>query len=192
MHKNYTRKALTKQPGFTLIEIIVGIVVLAIALTLVTSFIVPAARQSVSPIYQVRAAELGQAMLNEITGRSFDQNSDRRGGRVRCGEGDVECTPTSVFGPDQNQSRERFNNVDDYHCLTNAPNAEAQCFRELENALGVVIAGRYPNYQYLISVCYSTPQGECVEPVEPLKKVTVTITTPEGQELAFSSMRGNF
>lgn len=192
MNKNYTLKVRTKQYGFTLIEIIVGIVVLAIALTIITSLIVPAARQSVSPVYQVRAAELGQAMLNEITGRSFDENSDRRGGQIRCGEHNIECTPIDDFGPEQNQNRPQFNDVDDYHCLTNNISSSAPCFSELKNALGEIIAERYPNYLYAISVCYSTAQGGCVSSITPLKRITVTITTPEGQDLAFRSIRGNF
>lgn len=192
MNKNYTPKARTNQYGFTLIEIVVGIVVLAIALTLITSLIVPAARQSVSPVYQVRATELGQAMLNEITGRSFDENSDRRGGRIRCGEQGIECTPQVEFCPEQSQARERFNDVDDYHCLSNSPGTTGDCFSELRNALGEVIAARYPNYLYAISVCYSTPQGSCTGSISPIKKITVTVTTPENQDLAFSSLRGNF
>lgn len=172
---------LSSQRGFTLVEIIVGIVVLAIALTLITSIILPAARQSVTPVYQVRAAELGQAMLNEILSKSFDEQSDRQGGQVRCGEEGVNCTDSSNFGPD-NEDRDRFDDVDDYHQLTS-----------IESALGEDLSNRYPNYTVLVDVCYSDSSGTCGNQPDPLfKRILVTVTTPEGQNFDFSAVRGNF
>ena len=52
----------TKLKGFTLIEMVIGIVVFSIALTLFTSLIVPQVIRSVDPIFQVRASELGQVL----------------------------------------------------------------------------------------------------------------------------------
>ncbi|MGX5913132.1 type IV pilus modification PilV family protein [Aliidiomarina sp. Khilg15.8] len=176
----------SSQRGFTLVEIIVGIVVLAIALTLITSIILPAARQSVTPVYQVRAAELGQSMLNEVLSRSFDEQSDRQGGQLRCGEQDDDgnenpCTASANFGPD-GEDRDRFDDVDDYHLLA-----------DIETALGDPLAARYPNFSLLIEVCYSDAQGNCGVQAEPqFKRILVRVTTPEGQNLDFSAIRGNF
>jgi MSHA pilin protein MshD len=177
---------LSSQRGFTLVEIIVGIVVLAIALTLITSIILPAARQSVTPVYQVRAAELGQSMINEILSRSFDEQSDRQGGQLRCGEpnknGNITpCTDSANFGPD-GEARERFDDVDDYHLLAS-----------IETALGEPLAERYTNFSLQVDVCYSDAQGNCSNPAQPeFKRVRVRVTTPEGQDLDFSAVRGNF
>ncbi|WP_427980905.1 type IV pilus modification PilV family protein, partial [Agarivorans sp.] len=66
--------------GFTLIELIVGIVVMAIALVVISSFLVPQARRSIEPVYQFRAAELGSSLMNEILSKSFDEQSDHTGG----------------------------------------------------------------------------------------------------------------
>ena len=55
-----------KASGFTLIELVIGIVVFSIALVLFTSLMVPQAIRSVDPIFQVRASELGQSLMNEI------------------------------------------------------------------------------------------------------------------------------
>ena len=52
--------------GFTLIEIIIGIVVIAIVIAVVTAGMGPLFRQTVDPWQQVRAAELGQSLMNEI------------------------------------------------------------------------------------------------------------------------------
>lgn len=177
---------LSAQRGFTLVEIIVGIVVLAIALTLITSIILPAARQSVTPVYQVRAAELGQATLNEILSKSFDEQSDRQGGQLRCGEPDSNgdanpCTDSADFGPD-GEDRDRFDDVDDYHLLS-----------AIETALGEPLAARYPNFSLLVDVCYSDAAGTCGALSAPqFKRILVQVTTPDGQEFDFSAIRGNF
>lgn len=191
-----------RNKGFTLVEIIVGIVVLSIALTLITSLIVPAARQSVSPVYQVRAVTLGQALLNDIMGKSFDEQSSRTGGRLRCG--DYNAPPCSTtLGPTANELdpsgaviRERLNDVDDFHCLTNNPNMQvcsSPRIMPLQNALGDSLAARYPNYLYEITLCYSDASGQCLSSgMSAFKRVLVTIITPDGQRLDFSAIRGNF
>ena len=51
------------QSGFTLIELIIGIVMFAIALSIITALIAPQAKQSAEPIVALRASELGQALM---------------------------------------------------------------------------------------------------------------------------------
>ncbi|MGF1886550.1 prepilin-type N-terminal cleavage/methylation domain-containing protein [Photobacterium profundum] len=89
--------------GFTLIEGIITIVILGIAMVTLTSFLFPQAERSATPYYQARSAAIGNAFLNEILSRKFDENSDPNGDSVlRCGElelGAKECTLESNFGP---------------------------------------------------------------------------------------------
>lgn len=180
--------------GFTLIEIIVGIVVLGISLTVITSFVLPAARQSVTPIYQVRAAELAQALLEEITSKHFDANSDRQGGRFRCNDdGFNSCSAPLTPGQHGGQRpRDQFTNVDDYNGLTQISQVLAG---------GESYADRYANFGLLVEVCYVTlnavsptasSTSDCVSEITNYKQVSVTITTPDQQDLKFSSVRGNF
>ncbi|MGL5564240.1 MAG: type IV pilus modification PilV family protein, partial [Plesiomonas sp.] len=72
--------------GFTLIELIVGIVLLAVALTGILGLLINQAPQAVDPVQQVRAAQLAQRLSGEILQKSFDEHSDHNGGRYRCGE----------------------------------------------------------------------------------------------------------
>ena len=44
------------QSGFTLIELIIGIVMFAIALSIITALIAPQAKQSAKPIVSLRAS----------------------------------------------------------------------------------------------------------------------------------------
>jgi MSHA pilin protein MshD len=72
--------------GFTLIELIVGMVVLAIAILMVSQIMGPMLVRSTEPWHQVRAAELGHSLMNEIMALSFDENSSRGSNLLRCNE----------------------------------------------------------------------------------------------------------
>ncbi|WP_417663799.1 type IV pilus modification PilV family protein [Pseudidiomarina donghaiensis] len=173
------------QRGFTLIEIIIGIVVLAISIVLLTVLVFPQAQRSAEPLLQQRAAALGEAFIQEINGKSFDENSDRSGGAERCGEtGAPACTLPANLGPDS-EARNDFDDVDDYHQLQlTAPT--------LADAMGVDIAARYPGFEFAISVCYSDTSGVCQSAVTLYKKIEVTITTSFGQNFTFATLRGNY
>ena len=95
-----TTQTILKHKGFTLIELILGMVVLAIVMTIITGLLAPQARQSADPVVQIRATELGQALMNEVLGKSFDENSDRSPPWNRCGENGVSCTDSANFGAD--------------------------------------------------------------------------------------------
>lgn len=171
--------------GFTLIEIIVGLVAISASFVILTVIIFPQAQRSAEPILQIRASALGQAFLDEIMGRSFDENSDRVGGEIRCGEDGTTCTLTADFGPDDTETRPNFNDVDDFH--------ELELSTGIEDALGTDLGALYSNFSYAINVCYSNAQGECQGgTITNYKRIQVTITTPFGQDFTFSGIRGNF
>lgn len=173
------------QQGFTLIEIIIGIVVLSISIVLLTTLIFPQAQRSAEPLLQLRAAALGQAFIDEIAGKSFDENSDRQGGTLRCNEGGADlCTAPANLGPD-GEAREDFDDVDDYHELEiNYPS--------LEDALGDDIAARYEGFSFAIEVCYSDSNGTCQGTVSLYKRIQVDVTTSFGQTFTFATVRGNY
>ena len=89
--------------GFTLIELIVGIVLLAVALTGILGLLINQAPKAVDPVQQVRAAQLAQRLAGEILQKSFDEQSDHNGGRYRCGEvvaGVTIPACSTHYGPD--------------------------------------------------------------------------------------------
>ena len=118
----------SSQQGFTLVELIIGLVVLGLAVVMLAMLFFPQAQRSAEPILQTRAAGLGQALMLEIMSKSFDQHSDRTGGLLRCGETDAPaCTEPTALGPDSGGTRALFNDVDDYHGLNSidAPLSDA-------------------------------------------------------------------
>lgn len=95
-------KGSKSQHGFTLMEMVIGIVVFSIVLLLVVTLIAPQARRGIDPIWQVRAAELGQSLITEISAKAFDQHSDMAGGLLRCNEVTATpCTPAAFLGMKQ-------------------------------------------------------------------------------------------
>lgn len=118
----------SSQQGFTLVELIIGLVVLGLAVVMLAMLFFPQAQRSAEPILQTRAAGLGQALMLEIMSKSFDQHSDRTGGLLRCGETVAPaCTEPTALGPDNGETRALFNDVDDYHGLnsSDAPLSDA-------------------------------------------------------------------
>jgi MSHA pilin protein MshD len=182
--------------GFTLIETIVGIVVLAISFSVITTLIFPIVEQSADQLHQVKAAELGQSFLNEIQNKAFDENSDKVGGIVRCGESlpAPACTTNNDLGKDAGESRVTYDDVDDYDGLnfdsTNNP---------IENSQGESLGDLYLGYSLTVEVCNDGDyDGNCSGKVfentdtSRAKLITVTVTTPTGFDIKFSTYRANF
>ncbi len=176
-------KSLTNSRGFTLVEFIVGIVVLSMSLSIISTLIVPAEEKSADQILQVKAAELGQSLLNDITSRAFDHNSDMAGGRLRCGENKPDGTAnpcSTTLGRDIGETtRDQFNDVDDFNGYTAKFNANND-----------PLANGYSNFQVRVRVeldgiALGLANADA-------KKITVSVITPLGTEIVFATHKANF
>ena len=189
------------QKGFTLIETIVGIVVLAISFSVLTTLIYPVAQQSADQLHQVKAAELAQSVLNEIQNKAFDESSDMAGGRVRCGDAGADDCSTDM-GPETisgiKETRATFNDVDDYNGLEYG---SIYGKSDIENSQGksdIEGIDLYQGYSMRISVCNDASyDGSCPNDISRVaistaKLITVTITTPTDFSMSFSTYRANF
>ena len=177
-----------RRKGFTLIELVIGIVVLAFSFTIISTLLFPAAKQSAEHIHQIRAAELGQSLLNEILGKAFDENSDMVGGKARCGEGSSTCTQEANMGAEEGSAnRALFNDVDDYNGLN-----------VIENSLGDPLDTIYKGFKVYVAVCNDGDfNGVClaVDSIgdnQTAKLIVITVTTAQGYEIEFSSYKANF
>jgi MSHA pilin protein MshD len=135
------------QAGFTLIEVIVSMVVMAIALTYLSTIFFTAPQKSVEPLLQVRAAEFGQALMAEILSKAYDEKTPL-GGVPACNDGITECS--SALRSDSGESRATFDDVDDYndYCDTADPGP-------LVNSLGVELpAETFGNFRMSVCVFY--------------------------------------
>jgi MSHA pilin protein MshD len=187
-------KQSNKQAGFTLIEIIVGIVVLSITYAVLTTLIYPLASQSAAQVHQIRAAELGQSMINEILGKAFDENSDMSGGEDRCGElSAAPCTISSALGVDTaddgfDEERADFNDVDDYDSI--------DFDDEILNSQGGSLSDIYTGFSMNVTVIYDSDYNGSydagVDDEKTAKLITITVRSPQDDDYIFSVYRVNF
>ncbi|MEC9162488.1 MAG: prepilin-type N-terminal cleavage/methylation domain-containing protein [Pseudomonadota bacterium] len=158
--------------GFTLLELVIGIVVFTISLTVVLSLIVPQAEQTAEPFRQVKAAKLGQSLMNDILSRSYDENSDRSPPFVTC---NAKGNCSTTLGPEE-ASEDDYDDVDDYNGYT-------------VNDVG----GNYSSFGFTVTVDYDSDLNDST-PTDGLmfKRIDIAVTAPDGQVYNFSAYRGSY
>ncbi len=207
--------------GFTLIELIIGIVVLAIALVVITGALGPVYKRSSDPWHQVRAAELSQSFLNEIMARAFDEASDKAGGEFRC-DAQVGAVPEQGATPCNNSlllsdapvlacneqlpcedtggcsawreetERTSFDDVDDFHAYVGTGADIANVLGSGNTEADEALASYYQSYKVCVDVRYAGNELSGTTSVRKAKKITVSIVTPSGEQVNFSAYKGNW
>lgn len=178
----------SKVTGFTLIEIIIGMVVFAISLAIIMPYLAPAEKNSADQIHQIKAAQLAQALMDDIMSRAFDENSIMAGGLLRCDEdknennvidGDEKAC-TRLIGTDgpEETSRSTFDDVDDFHN-----------YSEKITATDSDLDGSYQNFTINVTVAFATglPLSKWL-----IKRITIVVTTPLGTDITFTVFKVNF
>jgi len=189
-----------RQTGMTLIELVITIVVLAIALVTVTTMLSSGLGRSADTLLQVRTVALAQAYLDEILGKRYDEKTTNRGiPPCRASAAPArQCTVEGSFGPDGGETRARYDDVDDYHGLDEG---EGQV-NPLQDALGNTRSG-YDNFRVEVDVRYiNVGVGEEEENLGvnnelddqyDAKQIVVTVTHPSAsQGIFFSAYKSNF
>ena len=180
--------------GFTLVELIIGITVFSIIMMVIIGLIGPQSRLSVEPIWQVRASELAQSLMSEINARAFDDNLANSNSGKRCNES-VSCTPSASLGPDPGENRARYDDIDDFHGLNESGAAilSAQGLPVLYNGESL-----YTGFSVAIQVYYDDNEdgvnddaGGSGAVIGNVKRIVITVTTPGGEAITFSSYRWN-
>lgn len=194
------------QQGFTLIEGIIAIVIMAIAMVTLTSFLFPQAEQSAVPHYQARAAAIGQGVLNEVLSRKFDEASDPFNDSViRCGEESYVCTAPDSLGADAGEVNSGLLNVgaaDDVDDFIGCWGSVAQCNDSslprrgaLQDLVTVSAAGQsdYRNIYLEISVRYENSVfSGAATAVSTQKRIDVLVRTSRYGEYPFTAFRSNY
>ncbi len=178
-----------KSDGFTLIELIVGIVALSAALLMLTGVLVPQAKRSTDPWFQVRSSELAKSMMNEISARSFDENSSRAGSGLRCDEVGAntciaslpDCTASNNWT--EEGSRDLYDDVDDFHCFS----AKGDQITNIENQS---LADIYKEFTVDVKVAYAGADLGIDNRLA--KKITVSVLPPRGSAITYASYRTNY
>ena len=88
-----TIPTITKNGGYSLIEPVITITLTSIVMTIFFTVFSQNQVKSVSPVMQIKALELGQAYLEEISLKRYDENSPADNSQV---EGDIDSAVKNV------------------------------------------------------------------------------------------------
>jgi MSHA pilin protein MshD len=177
--------------GFSLVELIIGIVVLAIAMMFISAILGPLFVRSIEPWHQVRAAELGNSLISEIMARSFDENSSRGSTLLRCGDAGAlaclaaipVCPVSGMSAATEEASRDLYDDVDDFHCLS--VNGSA-----VTTNLNPSLQASYNQYQVQVAVSHAGATAGLA--VTQVKRIDVLVTLPNNEVITFTSYKGNW
>lgn len=175
------RATVCKQSGATLVEIIIAIALMAIALVPLTMSFSFTAGRSADAMIEVRLVELGQAYIEEILSKRFDENS-APGGAPPCSSVSTAC---GAIGAEAGETRATFDDVDDYHGIDEMPPLDS---------LGNVRAG-YDRFRVEVEVAYASAAEVAsygLDASTDLKKILVRVHPPVGTAIDFEVYRGNF
>lgn len=179
--------------GFTLIESIIVMVVMALAMVTITSFLVPQFTRSADLHYQSRASALGHGLMTQILARNFDQHSTQLGGAIRCSSADIGSQPctglsgSTPLGPDAGETPANFNDVDDFIGCWTTSAVTSSCPNNLYDLISAGEESAYHNFEVNIAVDYfvNTPD-------KMLKQITLEIKAGQQPALEFIAYRGNY
>ncbi|HWK55076.1 MAG TPA: type II secretion system protein [Hyphomicrobiales bacterium] len=173
------------QRGLTLVEMIVAIVIMAVALVLVARTVASGVAASPQVVLEARAIALAQSYLDEILARRFDEGSAPNG--IPPYTGSCTVLPEEI-------ARADYDDVDDYDGLQEGFGHPGP----LLDARGLPRSDDYAQYAVEVSVrCLDagSSEGEAAFnlPSNDLKLITVTVRHPGHTEgWAFSAYKANF
>ncbi|MFT6267456.1 MAG: MSHA pilin protein MshD [Alphaproteobacteria bacterium] len=187
--------------GFTLVELVIGIVLFSVAMVTIVSVIMPQSRQGIDPLWQVRAVSLAQSLLTEISAKAFDEASITAGGRKACNNGTTPCTSSGNLGIEAAETRNSFDDIDDYDGLELSGEA---IINVSQSTLTNNISDLFLGFEARISVVYDDntdgindddTNGDNILDSGTLignqKLIRVIVVTPGGEEIPFSAYRKN-
>jgi MSHA pilin protein MshD len=162
------------QKGVTLVELVISIIILSIAMVALMSAFSNSMLNSADPLWRNKTLKLAQLYLDEILAKNYDHNTPVGGVPY------VAAPSCTGLGPETGETRETFNDVDDYHGLT-----------ESADSLTTIIDSSYDSYQVSVEVVCRGSDVNASANIH-AKKITVTITPPSQVAIPFSVYKGNF
>lgn len=169
------------QSGATLVELIIAIVILGIALVPLTMTLSFSASHSADSMIEVKVIELGQAYIEEILSKRYDDNTVQ-GGAPACSLAGLPC---GAIGAESGESRALFDDVDDYHDVDDQPPLDS---------LGSPRSG-YDRFRVEIEVSYASAAEVAaygLDSAADAKKILIRVHPPSGAAITFDVYRSNF
>lgn len=195
-----------KVRGFTLIEIIIGIVVLSIALTGGLSLLISQVDAYRDPLIKEKSVQIAKRVVHEIQIRAYDEKSDIGGGIFRCSEtvGGISlgvCSAEAEYGTDPGELMlDTLDDVDDFDTAKLCPKLSGS-YSCSENYLPVVYffsdaadeatQKKYNDYYAGFLVKIEVVPAIISGDADSAKKITVTVRQSDGLEIEYSFIKAN-
>ena len=196
-----------KVRGFTLIEIIIGIVVLSIALTGGLSLLISQVDAYRDPLIKEKSVQIAKRVVHEIQIRAYDEKSDIGGGIFRCSEtvGGIslgDCSAEAKYGTDDpgELMLDTLDDVDDFDTAKLCPKLSGS-YSCSENYLPVVYffsdaadeatQKKYNDYYAGFLVKIEVVPAKISGDADSAKKITVTVRQSDGLEIEYSFIKAN-
>ena len=202
-----------KVRGFTLIEIIIGIVVLSIALTGGLSLLISQVDAYRDPLIKEKSVQIAKRVVHEIQIRAYDEKSDIGGGIFRCSEtvGGIslgDCSAEAEYGTDPGELMlDTLDDVDDFDTAKLCPKLSGS-YSCSDNYLPVVYFfsdaaatqkkynDYYAGFLVKIEVVPAKISGDADSAKisgdeDTTKKITVTVRQSDGLEIEYSFIKAN-
>lgn len=160
--------------GVTLVELVISIVIIGAAMGGMLSAFGNLSGSSANGLYQARQIALAQLYLDEILSKYYSDDT---------GVGGIPASTSacSIGGADAGESRGSFDDVDDYHGLSEVPNFSNGAF-----------SGSSLYNQYWVSVRVVCEGSSLIGAATKAKVITVTVRAPDNSELSLAAYKGNF
>lgn len=203
-----------KVRGFTLIEIIIGIVVLSIALTGGLSLLISQVDAYRDPLIKEKSVQIAKRVVHEIQIRAYDEKSDIGGGIFRCSEtvggislgvcsaeAEYGTSAEAEYGTDPGELMlDTLDDVDDFDTAKLCPKLSGS-YSCSENYLPVVYffsdaadeatQKRYNDYYAGFLVKIEVVPAKISGDADSAKKITVTVRQSDGLEIEYSFIKAN-
>ena len=196
-----------KVRGFTLIEIIIGIVVLSIALTGGLSLLISQVDAYRDPLIKEKSVQIAKRVVHEIQIRAYDEKSDIGGGIFRCSEtvGGISlgvCSAEAEYGTDPGELMlDTLDDVDDFDtaklCLKLSESYSCSDNNYLpvvyffSDAADEAAQKKYNDYYAGFLVKIEVVPAEISGDAYSAKKITVTVRQSDGLEIEYSFIKAN-
>lgn len=157
--------------GFTLVELIAFLVVIGVSMTAIGSIFFYATERSQTPLINSRMLTMAQSQLDEISSRKFDENTPT-GGIPACGTTIDNAVACAGLGLDEDEVltvSSTLDDIDDFHLYQDEPD------NGFTRRVEVFMAGE--------DFGVGNTQA---------KRITVTVTSPQGTSMSLSTYRFNF
>ena len=204
-----------KVRGFTLIEIIIGIVVLSIALTGGLSLLISQVDAYRDPLIKEKSVQIAKRVVHEIQIRAYDEKSDIGGGIFRCSEtvGGIslgDCSAEAEYGTDPGELMlDTLDDVDDfdtaklclklsgsYSCSDNNYLPVVYFFSDAadeatQKKYNDATQKKYNDYYAGFLVKIEVIPAIISRDADSEKKITVTVRQSDGLEIEYSFIKAN-